>query len=139
MDLSFAITDGSVTNVSGLPCARPNRQRRLQTVFASRVQALPASAYDLLLLAVLDGTGDLRLVRALAADREGQGLESAERAGLVRAGESTARLAFPPPAHQSERFRGNVSIQADARSDENLAGDEHRAAQRIAIRRQNGA
>ena len=76
-----------------LPAALPPG-RRLQTAFASRVQALPASVYDLLLLAVLDGTGDLRLIRALAADRAGQGLESAERAGLVRADESTARLTF---------------------------------------------
>jgi hypothetical protein len=47
----------------------------------------------------------------------------------------------------TKRFRGNAmdtaaeanAIQADARSDENLAGNEHRVAQRIAIRRQNGA
>jgi hypothetical protein len=66
----------------------------VQNVFASRVQALPASVYELLLLAALDGTGDLRLIRVLAADRgedaRGQGvLCSAERAGLVRADEIT--------------------------------------------------
>jgi hypothetical protein len=84
---------------------------------------LPASAYDLLLLAALVGTGDLRLVRALAAGREGQGLESAERAGLVRADESTAPLTFRHSLIRAsvsgmacerlhKRFRGNVSIQA---------------------------
>jgi hypothetical protein len=93
LELPVSLGDLAQTVAGTLPAALPPG-RRLQTAFASRVQALPASVYDLLLLAVLDGTGDLRLVRALAADRAGQGLESAERAGLVRADESTARLTF---------------------------------------------
>ena len=43
---------------------------RLQSVFAFRVQALPPSVRELLLLAALDGTGELRLIRAITADRE---------------------------------------------------------------------
>ena len=51
------------------------------------MRALPASVYELLLLTALDGTGDLRLIRAIAAERGGEGLGPAERDGLVRAAE----------------------------------------------------
>jgi DNA-binding CsgD family transcriptional regulator len=96
LELPVSLRDLAHTVAGTLPAALP-LSSRLQTAFASRVRALPPSVYELLLLAVLDGTGDLRLARALAADRGGQGLELAERAGLVRAEESTARLAFRHP------------------------------------------
>ena len=117
-----------------LPAALPPG-RRLQTAFASRVQALPASVYDLLLLAVLDGTGDLRLIRALAADRAGQGLESAERAGLVRADESTARLTFRHPLIRSAIVELSTSEQrrhAHAELATRLAGQPERYAWHLA-------
>ena len=100
LKLPVSLGDLAQTVAGTLPAALPPG-RRLQAAFASRVQALPPSVYDLLLLAVLDGTGELRLIRALAADRQGQGLESAERAGLVRADESTARLTFRHPLIRS--------------------------------------
>jgi hypothetical protein len=93
------------------------------------------SVYDLLLLAVLDGTGDLRLVRALAADRAGQGLESAERAGLVRADESTARLTFRHPLIRSAIVDLSTSEQrrlAHAALAARLAGQPERYAWHLA-------
>jgi hypothetical protein len=93
LELPVSLGDLARSAAGTLPAELP-LGRRLQTAFASRVQAQPASVYELLLLAVLEGTGDLRLIRALAADRGREGLESAERAGLVRADESTARLTF---------------------------------------------
>src|SRR6185312_2969616 len=122
--------DLAQTVAGTLPAALPPG-RRLQTAFAFRVQALPASAYDLLLLAVLDGTGDLRLIRALAADRAGQGLESAERAGLVRADESTARLTFRHPLIRSAIVELSTSEQrrhAHAELATRLAGQPERYA-----------
>ncbi|MBN6050685.1 hypothetical protein JYK22_01970, partial [Nonomuraea sp. RK-328] len=50
---------------------------RLQAVFAARIKSLPAAAYDQLLLAVLEGTGDLDVLHTDA-------LAPAERARLVR-------------------------------------------------------
>ena len=42
---------------------------RLRELFASRIRALPQATIDLLLLAVLDGTGDLRILAAARGPR----------------------------------------------------------------------
>jgi DNA-binding CsgD family transcriptional regulator len=134
LELPVSLGDLAQTVAGTLPAALPPG-RRLQTAFASRVQALPASVYDLLLLAVLDGTGDLRLIRALAADRAGQGLESAERAGLVRADESTARLTFRHPLIRSAIVELSTSEQrrhAHAELATRLAGQPERYAWHLA-------
>ena len=134
LELPVSLGDLAQTVAGTLPAALPPG-RRLQTAFASRVQALPALVYDLLLLAVLDGTGDLRLIRALAADRAGQGLESAERAGLVRADESTARLTFRHPLIRSAIVELSTSEQrrhAHAELATRLAGQPERYAWHLA-------
>jgi DNA-binding CsgD family transcriptional regulator len=100
LELPVSLGDLAHTVAGTLPTALP-LGHRLQTAFATRVQALPPSVYELLLLAVLDGTGDLRLIRAIAADRGPEGLGPAERAGLVRAEEATARLTFRHPLIRS--------------------------------------
>ena len=59
--------------------------RRLQSLFASRVSGLPTASRELLLLAVLDGTGDLGVLRGAASGQRGIGdLAPAERARLVQ-------------------------------------------------------
>ncbi|MFI7109705.1 ATP-binding protein [Nonomuraea sp. NPDC050227] len=100
--LELPVSLGDLTHaVAGtLPTALP-LSRRLQDVFATRVLALPAQVFDLLLMAALDGTGDLRLIRAIAAARSEDGLGPAERAGLVHADEPTGRLTFRHPLLQS--------------------------------------
>jgi DNA-binding CsgD family transcriptional regulator len=98
-------------NVAGtLPAALP-LGRRLQNVFASRIQGLPSSVYEVLLLAALEGTGDLRLIRAIAADRGGEGLCAAERADVVRANEFTERLTFRHPLIRSAIVELSTSAQ----------------------------
>lgn len=73
---------------------------RLQAVFASRVETLPAATRLLLLYAVLDGTGDLRVLASAAARGPGmEDLAHAERAGLVDA--TGGRLAFRHPLTRS--------------------------------------
>ncbi|GAB3659711.1 LuxR family transcriptional regulator [Actinocorallia lasiicapitis] len=96
LELPVSLGDLAHTVAGSLPAALP-LSRRLQDVFASRVRALPVPVFELLLLAALDGTGDLRLIQAIAADRGRDGLCPAERAGLVRADESTGRLVFRHP------------------------------------------
>ncbi|MEV5750401.1 AAA family ATPase [Actinoallomurus sp. NPDC052308] len=110
LELPVSLGDLTHTAAGTIPAALP-LSRRLQTVFASRIQALPTSTYELLLPAVLDGTGDLRLIRALAADREGPGLEPAERAGLVHADESAERLTFRHPLIRSTVVELSTSRQ----------------------------
>jgi len=59
--------------------------RRLQNLYASRIQKLPASTRRLLLLAALEGTGDLRILRkAVSGEDALEDLAPAERAQLVR-------------------------------------------------------
>jgi DNA-binding CsgD family transcriptional regulator len=75
---------------------------RLQDLFASRITKLPAPAIALLLIAVLDGTGDLRVLEAAApADSGLDHLAAAERAGIVEVDESDARLTFRHPLTRS--------------------------------------
>lgn len=71
--------------------------RRLQAVFASRVETLPAATRLLLLYAVLDGTGDLRVLASAGMED----LADAEQAGLVYVDAATGRLAFRHPLTRS--------------------------------------
>ena len=57
------------TAAEALPVVLP-LGRRLQALFASRASALPAQARWLLLLAVLDGTGDLRVLQGAAGQQQ---------------------------------------------------------------------
>ncbi|WP_433281386.1 ATP-binding protein [Pseudonocardia xinjiangensis] len=74
--------------------------RRLQALFAARIAELAEPTRQLLLLAALDGTGDLHVVHG-----DGPGamehLTAAERAGLVRVDGRGGRLAFRHPLTRS--------------------------------------
>jgi DNA-binding CsgD family transcriptional regulator len=83
-----------------LPVVLP-LSRRLQGLFASRASALPAPARWLLLLAVLDGGGDLRTLQAAAGPQQIEDLAPAERAGLVHVDDRTGRLVFRHPLTRS--------------------------------------
>ena len=75
---------------------------RLQDLFASRIRALPEPTIDLLLIAVLDGTGDLRVLEAAAPGESGlDDLAAAERARIVQVDESAGRLTFRHPLIRS--------------------------------------
>jgi DNA-binding CsgD family transcriptional regulator/tetratricopeptide (TPR) repeat protein len=74
--------------------------QRLVSVFAARLRGLPAATRHLLLLAVLDGTGDLGIIGAAAGHRALAVLAPAERAGLVRV-DHAGRLVFRHPLTRS--------------------------------------
>ena len=75
---------------------------RLEEMFASRVRELPAPTIALLLIAVLDATGDLRVLEAAAQGESGlDDLAAAERVGVVHVDESAARLVFRHPLIRS--------------------------------------
>jgi hypothetical protein len=75
---------------------------RLQALFASRITGLPAATIELLLIAVLDGTGDLRVLESAAPAESGlDHLAAAERAGIIHVDESAARLMFRHPLIRS--------------------------------------
>ncbi|MCQ4205934.1 helix-turn-helix transcriptional regulator [Streptomyces longispororuber] len=83
-----------------LPAVLPLGER-LQSLFVARVNSLPAATRTLLLLATLDGTGDLGVLSAAARESDGHAdlrdLDPAERDGLVRVPESPRRLVFRHP------------------------------------------
>ena len=74
--------------------------RRLQGLFASQVGDLPDRARRLLLLAALDGSGDLDLLQAAGAGWT-DNLVQAEKARLARVDEGTGQLVFRHPLIRS--------------------------------------
>lgn len=84
--------------------------RRLQDVFAARVRDLPAGSRDALLLTVLDGTRDLRVLD----DAQVGALDAAERAGLVRVDPAAGRVVFRHPLIRSAVVGLSVSGECRA-------------------------
>jgi DNA-binding CsgD family transcriptional regulator len=99
LELPATLSGPQRSAMQGLPTLLPVNQR-LQALFASRVSDLPGSARRLLLLAALDGSGDLRVLQAAAKDSLSD-LSSAEQAQLVRVDPGTGRLTFRHPLIRS--------------------------------------
>ena len=75
---------------------------RLQSVFAARVRSLPGATQDALLLAALEGTGDLSLLQSvLPGSGALDALAPAERARLVALDERPGRVSFRHPLTRS--------------------------------------
>jgi DNA-binding CsgD family transcriptional regulator len=99
LELPAALSGPQRAAVEALPALLPLGQR-LQSLFASRVRDLPARTRQLLLMAALDCTGDLRVLDA-AGPGGLEDLAAAEQAGLVSVGGSPSRLAFRHPLTRS--------------------------------------
>jgi DNA-binding CsgD family transcriptional regulator len=117
LELPNALSEPQRAGRTALPPTLP-LTARLRKVFSATLATLPAAARRLLLLAALDGTGD---VRVLAAAREsGPGpdpLAAAERAHLLHLDEAWHCLVFPHPLVRSSV----IELASD---------EEHRAAHR---------
>jgi DNA-binding CsgD family transcriptional regulator len=99
LELPVALTSrGADRGVAGgtLPLTR-----RLQTVFAGRVRGLPAATRRALLLAVLDGTGDLRVLRYGEPGSEADALAAADRAQVISIDGAAATVSFRHPLIRS--------------------------------------
>ena len=112
LELPMALDDPQRRAQAALPSILP-LHRRLRALFTARVSGLPAPTRHLLLLAALDGTGDLAVLQAAAARRETDDLAPAERAGLVHVEENTGKLAFRHPLIRSTVLQ--VSVSEDVR------------------------
>ena len=97
LELPAVMTGPQRTGSEPLPAALP-LSSHLHKVVAQQLVDLPARTRRLLLLVALDGTGDLRTLRAAAAD-DGwlDDLGPAERARLVRVDVGTERVALRHP------------------------------------------
>jgi DNA-binding CsgD family transcriptional regulator len=85
---------------SPLPAVLP-LSRRLQATFSARLEPLPPRTRHLLLAAVLDGTGDLATLDAIAGSSAADALAPAERAGLVNVDHGGNRVTFRHPLIRS--------------------------------------
>lgn len=96
LELPVALTRAPRAAPSALPATLP-LTRRLQAVFAGRVRDLPEGTRRVLLLLVLDGSGDLRMLRTEGPRTEVDDLAPAERAQLLSVDPAAARLSFRHP------------------------------------------
>lgn len=94
LELPTTLTDAQQASSQALPRHIPLTDR-LQAAFASRVQALPAATRHLLLVAALEGSGTMHVIRHAVAGRCSlKHLAPAERARLVQVDETGGRLSF---------------------------------------------
>ena len=100
LELPAALSDLQRCALAALPAILP-LSRRLQALFTSRVSDLPGPTRYLLMLAAVEGTGDLAVLQAARAGQEVDDLAPAEQAGLVHVEEDTGRLAFCHPLIRS--------------------------------------
>lgn len=101
LDLPEALSDPQRAGSTALPPALPLTPRLL-SVFSGTLGALPESARRLLLLAALDGTGDVRVLAAARGSETGPDpLALVERAHLMHLDEAWQRLVFTHPLVRS--------------------------------------
>ena len=119
LELPVTMTQAQRLAVEPLPAVLP-LSSRLQLLFAERIRTLPPVTRRLLLLAALDGTGDLRVLDTAA--RRGTWLDSfapAERDHLARVDLGARRVVFRHPligaavvelATAAERRRAHTAL-----------------------------
>ncbi|KJK59161.1 hypothetical protein UK12_06120 [Saccharothrix sp. ST-888] len=94
LELPAALTDPQRTAAAPMPRRIPLTQR-LQAAFAARIKALPAPTRHLLLVAALEGSGNMQVVRRAVVGRCSlKHLAPAERVQLVHVDDATGRLGF---------------------------------------------
>ncbi|WP_328676526.1 ATP-binding protein [Streptomyces sp. NBC_00343] len=131
LELPVPLNDSQQRERGTLPAVLPLTER-LKGIFSTRVAALPAATRRLLLLAVLDGSGELHILQRASGGPDGlAGLSPAERAGLVQVDGVTGRLEFRHPLTRSavldlstseERRWAQLALAAELPE-----GSEHRA------------
>ncbi|MET8829494.1 AAA family ATPase [Streptomyces sp. NPDC004610] len=132
LELPVTLNEAQQTERGPLPAVLPLTER-LKAIFAVRVGALPEATRRLLLLAVLDGSGDLHILqRASSGGSAALGeLGPAERAGLVQVDAVTGRLVFRHPLTRSAVMEWSTSEERRwghlALAGEFPEGSEHRA------------
>ncbi|MFJ4407194.1 AAA family ATPase [Streptomyces sp. NPDC088910] len=94
LELPAALTEPQRRASQALPKRLPLPQR-LQSTFASRIRTLPPATRHLLLVAALEGSGTMMIVRRAVAGRcDPKHLAPAERLRLVRVDDDMGRVHF---------------------------------------------
>ncbi|MEU0188083.1 LuxR C-terminal-related transcriptional regulator [Streptomyces sp. NPDC006207] len=111
LELPVRLNHAQQTEQRALPPVLPLTER-LRVIFAERVGALPDATRELLLLAVLDGSGDLHILQQVLGGPDAlTGLCPAERAGLVQVDAQHGRLAFRHPLTRSAVMELSTSAE----------------------------
>ncbi|MGY4769743.1 AAA family ATPase [Kribbella sp. CWNU-51] len=100
LELPTALSGRQRTASESLPAVLPLTSR-LQAMFEARVESLTDAARNLLLLAALDGTGELAVLQRASRDPDLRNLGPAERAGLVQIEADHHHLVFRHPLARS--------------------------------------
>ena len=109
LELPQALSDSQRSATEPLPSVLPLGQR-LQELFTSRMARLPPATRALLLVAALEGAGDLRLLEAAGgSDYQLDDLAPAERDHLVRIEENSHRVAFRHPLIRSAAVEASTA------------------------------
>lgn len=111
LELPVTLNEAQRTERGPLPAVLPLSER-LKKIFSVRVAALPDATRKLLLLAVLDGSGELHILERAVSSSDGlTGLGPAERAGLVQVNSLTGRLVFRHPLTRSAVMELSTSAE----------------------------
>ncbi|MFD9007078.1 ATP-binding protein [Streptomyces sp. NPDC059582] len=117
LELPSALPAMRVPGLDDLPAVLPLSQR-LESVFGSRVTELPPPSQRLLLLAALEGVGDLGVLQAASRQTDDgydlDDLAPAERRQLVYIDESARRLRFRHPLIRSAVVENSTSTDRRA-------------------------
>lgn len=100
----------ALTSLTTPPAVLPLTER-LRTVFAAGVDALPPATRELLLLAALDTTADLRVLRSAAGSSVLEKLAPAERERLVLIDDERHRLVFRHPLTRSAVIESSTAAR----------------------------
>jgi DNA-binding CsgD family transcriptional regulator len=127
LELPAGLSDEQRAGLEALPDSIP-LTARVQAAFAARVEELPATTRTMLLIAAVDGTGDVAAVVSAAAvlGVTAEALDAAEASGVVRTADG--RIVFRHPlvraavldaATLAQRQRTHAALAAV------LTGEEH--------------
>lgn len=109
LELPRGLSSSQRTAARPLPRDLP-LSHRIQALFESQIVALPRPTQDALLLAAVEGTGDLRVMQAAGgASLAVNTLAAAEQAGLVHIDLSAGHLAFRHPLIRAAVIEGAAS------------------------------
>jgi hypothetical protein len=110
LELPAALTGPQQTAQAGLPDVLPLTER-LRAFYASRIAGLSDSCRRLVLLAALDGTGDLHVLQAADSHSDLSDLAEAERDQLIAVDEGRGRLAFRHPLIRAAVVDVSTSVE----------------------------
>jgi DNA-binding CsgD family transcriptional regulator len=109
--------------------------RRLQAIFAERIESLPRETRELLLASALEGTGDLNVLQRALGPRILRHIEAAEDAGIVTLSATGDKLSFRHPLTRSAVAEGASAAErrdAHRKLAKALAPDIDRSARHLA-------